>query len=53
MTKKSIHKENLIIVQKLVDIVNKDDLLELEYEESDFKIKVVKKMKVKIEGISD
>ena len=48
MTKKSIHKENLIIVQKLVDIVNKDDLLELEYEESDFKIKVVKKMKTPV-----
>ena len=45
MTKKNIHKENLIIVQELVDIVNKEDLLELVYEENDFKIKVVKQMK--------
>ena len=45
MTKKNIHKENLILVQKFVDIVNKDDLLELEYEASDLKIKVVKKIK--------
>ena len=45
MTKKNIHKENLILVQKFVDIVNKDNLLELEYEASDFKIKVVKTMR--------
>ena len=45
MTKKNIHKENLSLVQKFVDIVNKDNLLELEYEASDFKIKVIKKIK--------
>ena len=45
MTKKNIHKENLSIVQEFVDMVNKDNLLELEYEASDFKIKVVKNMK--------
>ena len=32
MTKKIIHKENLSIVQELVDIVNKDNLFKLEYE---------------------
>ena len=42
MTKKVIHKENLSIVQELVDIVNKDNLSELEYEAIDFKVKVVK-----------
>ena len=46
MTKKNIHKENLSIVQKFVDMVNKDNLSELEYEASDFKIKVVKNIKV-------
>ena len=45
MTKKNIHKENLIIVQEFVDMVNKDNLLELEYEANDFKVKVVKNMK--------
>ncbi len=45
MTKKNIHKENLNIVQKFVDMVNKDNLLELEYEADDFKIKIVKNMK--------
>ena len=45
MTKKNIHKENLSIVQEFVDIVNKDNLSELEYEANDFKIKVVKQMK--------
>ena len=44
MTKKIIHKENLSIVQELVDIVNKDNLFKLEYEVSDFKVKVVKQM---------
>ena len=44
MTKKIIHKENLSIVQELVDIVNKDNLFKLEYEVSDFKVKVVKHM---------
>ena len=45
MTKKNIHKENLSIVQQFVDMVNKDNLMELEYEADDFKIKVVKNMK--------
>ncbi len=45
MTKKDVHKENLSIVQQFVDMVNKDNLLELEYEADDFKIKVVKNMK--------
>ena len=45
MTKKNFHKENLIIVQQFVDMVNKDNLLELEYEADDFKVKVVKNMK--------
>ena len=46
MTKKNIHKDNLSIVQEFVDMVNKDNLLELEYEASNFKIKVVKNIKV-------
>ena len=45
MTKKNIHKENLSIVQEFVDIVNKDNLMELEYEASDFKVKIIKQMK--------
>ena len=45
MTKKNDHKENLSIVQEFVDMVNKDNLLELEYEANDFKDKVVKNMK--------
>ena len=45
MSKKNIHKENLSIVQEFVDIVNKDNLLELEYEASDLRIKVVKSIK--------
>ena len=45
MTKKNVHKENLSIVQQFVDMVNKDNLLELEYEANDFKVKVVKNMK--------
>ena len=45
MTKKNTHKENLSIVQQFVDMVNKDNLLELEYEANDFKVKVVKNMK--------
>ena len=48
MTKKNIHKENLSIVQEFVDIVNKDNLLELEYEANDFKVKIVKNMKTSI-----
>ena len=46
MTKKNIHKENLSLVQEFVDMVNRDNLLELEYEATDFKIKVVKSMKI-------
>ena len=42
MTKKNVHKENLSIVQEFVDMVNKDNLLELEYEADDLKVKVVK-----------
>ena len=45
MTKKNVHKENLSVVQQFVDMVNKDNLLELEYEADDFKVKVVKNMK--------
>ena len=45
MTKKNMHKDNLRTVQELVDMVNKDNLLELEYEANDFKVKVVKHMK--------
>ena len=45
MTKKNVHNENLSIVQEFVDMVNKDNLLELEYEANDFKVKVVKNMK--------
>ena len=45
MTKRNVHKENLSIVQQFVDMVNKDNLMELEYEADDFKIKVVKNMK--------
>ena len=45
MTKKNVHKENLIIIQEFVDIVNKDNLLELEYEADNFKVKVVKNMR--------
>ena len=45
MTKKNVHKENLSIVQQFVDMVKKDNLMELEYEANDFKIKVVKNIK--------
>ena len=45
MTKKNTHKENLIIIQEFVNMVNKDNLLELEYESNDLKVKVVKSMK--------
>ena len=41
MNQKSSHKENLNIVQDFVDVVNKNDLSELEYEAKDFKIKIV------------
>ena len=40
MTKKIIHKENLSIIQEFVDMVNKDNLLELEYEANDLKVKI-------------
>ena len=40
MNKKNSHKENLNIVQDFVDIVNKNDLSELEYEADHFKIKI-------------
>ena len=45
MTKKNTHKENLNMIQQIVDMVNKDNLLELEYEADDFKVKVVKNLK--------
>ena len=48
MTKKNVHKDNLSIIQEFVDIVNKDNLLELEYEANDFKVKVVKNMRTPI-----
>ena len=48
MTKKNVHKENLSIIQEFVDIVNKDNLSELEYEANDFKVKVVKNMRTPI-----
>ena len=41
MNQKNSHKENLNIVQDFVDVVNKNDLSELEYEAKDFKIKIV------------
>ena len=41
MNSKSSHKDNLNIVQDFVDVVNKNDLSELEYEAKDFKIKIV------------
>ena len=40
-----MHKENLSIIQEFVDMVNKDNLLELEYEANDLKVKIVKNMK--------
>ena len=45
MTKKNVHKENLSIIQEFVDMVNKDNLLELEYEANDLKVKIVKNIK--------
>ena len=45
MTKKNVHKENLSIIKEFVDMVNTDNLLELEYEANDLKIKIVKNMK--------
>ena len=40
MNKKNSHKETLNIIQEFVDIVNKNDLSELEYEAKDYKIKI-------------
>ncbi len=37
------HLDNINLVKEFVDIVNKDDLSELEYESEDFKIKIVRK----------
>ena len=37
------HLDNINLVKEFVDIVNKDDLSELEYESEDFKIKIVSK----------
>ena len=45
MTKRNVHKENLSIVQQFVDMVNKDNLSELEYEADDFRVKIVKNIK--------
>ena len=45
MNKKNSHKENLNIVQDIVDIVNKNDLSELEYEAEHFKIKIKNNLK--------
>ena len=53
MSKNNIHKENMSIVQKFVDMVNKDNLLELEYEANDFKVKVVKNMKTPISTVQE
>ena len=53
MTKKNVHKENLIIIQEFVDMVNKDDLLELEYESNDFKVKVVKSIKIPTSSLQE
>ena len=38
------HLDNINLVKEFVDIVNKDDLSELEYESEDFKIKIVSKI---------
>ena len=53
MTKKNVHKENLIIIQEFVDMVNKDDLLELEYESNDFKVKIVKSIKIPTSSLQE
>jgi len=37
------HVDNINLVKEFVDIVNKDNLSELEYESEDFKIKIVSK----------
>ncbi len=45
MTKKNIHKDNFNIIQEFVDMVNKDNLMELEYETNDLKVKIVKNIR--------
>ena len=41
MNKKNSHLENQNMVQDFVDILNKNNLSELEYEAKDFKIKII------------
>ena len=48
MNKKTTHEGNLLIVQDLVNILNKDDLSELEYECMDVKIKIVNNLNNKL-----
>jgi len=43
MKKNNINKDNLNLVQTFVDIVNKDNLSELEYEADGIKVKIVSK----------
>tara|TARA_E500000178_G_scaffold153976_1_gene153728 strand:+ start:84 stop:557 length:474 start_codon:yes stop_codon:yes gene_type:complete len=43
MKKNNINKDNVHLVQTFVDIVNKDNLSELEYEADDIKVKIVSK----------
>ena len=38
------HLDNINLVKEFVDILNKDDLSELEYETEDFKIKIISKI---------
>ena len=40
------HLENINLVKEFVDIVNKDDLSELEYESEDVKIKIVSRTNI-------
>ena len=41
MKKNNINKDNVHLVQTFVDIVNKDNLSELEYEADGIKVKIV------------
>ena len=43
MKKNNINKDNVHLVQTFVDIVNKDNLSELEYEADGIKVKIVSK----------
>ena len=43
MKKNNINKDNINLVQTFVDIVNKDNLSELEYEADGIKVKIVSK----------